>query len=289
VIKSEFPLFWDCNFARFHQYSIDEIVNSNGRRFLLNCQITGDNLLIPGRLTFGGFLPLDREAVGQDESRELLNVLRHKIGAGLKIQWKLPPQYFLPEIFLSQNELLASSHFREITDLNQHIDVEVWETEHMSKGNQKKIRQCVSAGMTLKNASVDDLSKCYEVLALNREAIGAQVSMNLKEIQDAVINLPSIYQVKYVELGEKVAAMCLTVDIESRIRYVLYWADNLSLRNYSPVALLCKKLVEEARQEGFHFLDLGISSNNGLVNEGLHRFKQNLGAITSIKKTILST
>jgi hypothetical protein len=289
VIKPDFPLFWDRNFARGHPYSIIEIVNSTGRRFLLNCQFTEELLLIPGRLTFGGFLPLDREVVGKDEFRELLDVLRNKISAGLKIQWKLPPQYFLPEIFLSQNEFLASSHFREIVDLNQHINVEAWETTHMSKGNQKKIRQCVSAGMTLKKASVDDLSKCYEVLALNREAIGAQVSMNLTEIQDAVTNFPSIYQVKYVEFGEKVAAMCLTVDIEPKVRYVLYWADNLSLRNYSPVAILCKKLVEEARQEGLRFLDLGISSNNGLVNEGLHRFKQNLGAITSIKKTILST
>ncbi len=288
MIMSELPLFWDRDLARAHLNSIREIVIANGRRFLLNYQFTEDSILIPGRLTFGGFLSVDRDAVGKDEFRELFTVLRHEVSAGLKLQWKLPPQYFLPEIFVSQNEVIDSSHFREIVDLNQHINVREWETGHMSKGNQKKVRQCVSIGMTLRKASVEDLSKCYEVLSLNREAIGAQVSMTLKEIQDAVIGFPNIYQVKYLELGEKVAAMCLTVEIEPKVQYVLYWADDLSLRNYSPIAFLCNKLVEEAKLQGLHFLDLGISSSNGVINAGLHRFKQNLGALTSLKKTVLS-
>ena len=82
--------------------------------------------------------------------------------------------------------------------------------------------------------------------------------------------------------------MCLTVNIAPEVRYVLYWADDLSFRNYSPLTLLCERLVEQSRVDGIQFLDLGISSNDGLLNEGLHRFKQNLGAITSVKRTVLS-
>lgn len=285
---SDLPLFWDRNFAEINQYSIIEILTSNERKFDLNYQYTEDCLLIPGRLTFGGFLPEDRKAVSQNEARELVNVLIAGMSAGVKLQWKLPPQYFLPEIFISQNDPINSSHFREVLDFNQHIFVSEWQSSDMSKGNQKKVRQAVSAGMNLREATVEDISKCYEVLSLNRKAIGARVTMKLTEIRDAVVNFPSIYKVKYLELGGDVAAMCLTVEIETKVRYVLYWADNLSFRNYSPLALLCQKLVEEARNDGLNFLDLGISSNNGLLNEGLYRFKKNLGAVTSTKKTIIS-
>jgi hypothetical protein len=285
---SDLPLFWDRNFADSNHYSVNEILISNERMFDLNFQRAEDCLLIPGRLTFGGFLPEDRKAVSQNEARELVNVLMAEMSAGVKLIWKLPPQYFLPEIFISQNELIDSTHFREVLDLNQHINVNDWQSNDMSKGNRKKVRQAVSAGMNLKQATVEDIPKCYEVLFLNRKAIGARVTMKLTEILDAVVNFPSIYKVKYLELGEDVAAMCLTVEIETKVRYVLYWADNLSLRNYSPIALLSQKLVEEARDDGLNFLDLGISSNNGLLNEGLYRFKKNLGAVTSTKKTIIS-
>jgi hypothetical protein len=285
---SDLPLFWDRNFARSNHYSINEILTCNERKFYLNYQQTEDCLRIPGRLTFGGFLPVDRNAVSQNEARELVNVLTSGMSAGVKLQWKLPPQYFLPEIFISQNEVFDSSHFREVLDLNQHIIVREWQSNDMSKGNQKKVRQAVSAGMNLRQATSEDVSKCYEVLSLNRKAIGAPVTMKLTEIQDAVVNFPSVYKVNYLDLGGDVAAMCLTVEIESKVRYVLYWADNLNFRNYSPLALLCEKLVEEARNDGLYFLDLGISSNNGLINEGLYRFKKNLGAVTSTKKTMIS-
>lgn len=288
MIMPSSPLFWDRDFARHHKFSIADILISNGRTFLLNYQIAGDSLLVPGRLTFGGFFPRDKKSVSREESRELMKVFRNESSAGRMLKWKLPPQYLSPEIFLAQNELSNPAAFSEIIDFNQHIDVTQWKTEKMSKGNQKKLRQSVSVGMNLKTATTDDILKCYEVLALNREAIGAQVTMTLSEVQDAVLNFPNIYQIMYLELGEKVAAMCLTVDIYPKVRYVLYWSDNLSLRNYSPVVLLCEKLVEQARKEGIQFLDLGISSSNGSLNEGLHRFKQNLGAITSLKKTIFS-
>jgi hypothetical protein len=285
---SDIPLFWDPNFAQYQNCTLEDIVISNGRRFRLNFQIAGDLFLVPGRLTFGGFHSIDWKPVNQIEFYELVNIMRTVYSMELDIKWKLPPQYFFPEVFLVQNEISDLKDFKEVVDFNQHIDVADWKTASMSKGNQKKLRQSVSVDMIMKTATADDIQKCYEILYRNRQAIGAGVTMSLDEIQDALRNFPRIYEMKYLELGGEVAAMCLTVDIAPTIRYVLYWADNLSLRNYSPVVLLCKKLVEQSRNDGIQVLDLGISSNQGMLNEGLHRFKQNLGAITTVKKTLSS-
>jgi hypothetical protein len=283
---SDFPLFWEPRFAKYHDCTLNEILIGNGRRFLINYQIVDGILSIPGRLTFGGFFPKDKNSVGKVEFLELVETFRSEVRSGLKMKWKLPPQYFLSEIFLVQNHFSLPGDTKEVVDLNQHIMVSDWDIRSMSKGNQKKLRQCVSVKMNLKTATADDISDCYDVLSRNRQAIGAQVSMTLSEMQDAMTNFPSVYEIKYIELRNEIAAMCLIVNIAPAVRYVLYWADNLTFRNYSPITLLCEKLVEQSLIDGIQILDLGISSSEGLLNEGLHRFKQNLGAVASPKKTI---
>jgi hypothetical protein len=285
---SGIPLLWEARFSKYHNCTLNEILIGNGRKFLINYQIVDDILSIPGRLTYGVFFPIDKNSVSKNEFLELVDTFISDFRSGLKIKWKLPPQYFSSEIFLVQNEFSLPGNIKEVVDLNQHIKVSDWEIRSMSKGNQKKLRQCVSVKMDLKTATADDISKCYDVLSRNRQAIGAQVTMKLSEIRDAMKNFPSVYEIKYLELRSEIAAMCLMVNIAPEVRYVLYWADNLSFRNYSPITLLCEKLVEQSLIDGVQILDLGISSSEGLLNEGLHRFKQNLGAIPSPKRTIFS-
>jgi len=282
------PLFWDSRFAAYHRGSLAEITITNKRSFLINFQVDGDYFQIPGRLTFGGFFPTDSGSVGKDEFLELMEILRSNYISGLKIKWKLPPKYFSPEAFYFQNELSSLVDLKEIIDLNQHINILDWNIRKMSKGNQKKLRQSISAKMKLKRATLEDVPKCYDILLQNRLAIGVKVTMDLAEIQRAMTDFPHVYRIQYLELNEEVVAMCLTVDIAPKVRYVLYWADKLNFRNYSPITLLCERLIEESLIEDIQILDLGISSEHGSLNEGLYRFKENLGADSSHKTTFLS-
>jgi hypothetical protein len=285
---ADLPLFWDSRFAGSNNCSLAEITISSKRKFRLNFQVEGDYFLIPGRLTYGGFFPLDNDSVGMDELLELMEILRSNYMSGLKIKWKLPPEYLFPKVFCFQNELSNLEDLNEILDFNQHINILDWSIQKMSKGNQKKLRQSVSAKMELKKATIEDILKCYDILFQNRLAIGVQVTMKLSEIQRAMTDFPNIYKIHYLELDEAIVAMCLTVDIAPKVRYVLYWADNLSFRNYSPITLLCERLIEDSLLEDIQILDLGISSEGGSLNEGLYRFKQNLGADSSHKRTIFS-
>jgi len=47
--------------------------------------------------------------------------------------------------------------------------------------------------------------------------------------------------------------------------------------------LLTKGLYAYCQENSFGMLDMGISTDRGAANYGLIRFKQNLGAITSLK------
>jgi lipid II:glycine glycyltransferase (peptidoglycan interpeptide bridge formation enzyme) len=168
-------------------------------------------------------------------------------------------------------------------DLNQHVNVTNWDLQLISKGNQKKLRQTLNLDLDYKSAFPNDVEKCYKVLTENRAMLGVSVSMSLDELLLALKQFPEIYRMNYIQLKDEVVAMCFTVDIAPHVRYVLYWADNLKFRNLSPTVLLCTKLIESAKKDQIEILDLGISSLNGHINQGLHRFKKNLGAIDSSK------
>lgn len=279
------PLFWHKEWALSNYGLFLSIVLRNNREFLVGCEKRDHETQIPGRLTFGGFFPLDEGNVSEQESTELITTLIKQLPERNKIIWKMPPSYFFPQIFDSQIYVIDSMHNHKTLDQNQHINIPDWKHKSMSKGNQKKVRQLMKLDVSYKTATLREVDTCYRILEENRNTKGVNVSMSQNEIEKCLLVWPDIYKLVYLEKEKEVLAVAFTVDLAPTIRYVLYWADNIYYRNYSPVAYLCTKIIDEAARNKIAFLDLGISSHLGVVNEGLFRFKANLGAERSIKPT----
>ena len=64
-----------------------------------------------------------------------------------------------------------------------------------------------------------------------------------------------------------------------------YHGDLAETRGKSPVVLLVKGIYNYAGSRGFQILDLGISSVESRLNNGLYTFKKNLGALESERVT----
>ncbi len=281
------PLFWTKNFTEYQKCEQIQITSSNKRKFLVNYVNNDEILRIPGRLTFGGFFPTDSKTIKSSEFSEILVRFFSESLLGVPMEWKLPPDYFYPRIFKAQYQNLAPTIHSEVVDLNQHVLIKNWHFEMLSKGNRKKFRQAHNSNLIYHQGSIDDVSKCYQVLSANRSAKGVKVSMTETEMQTALRIFPDFYRIHFLEKSGHVAAMCLTVDIAPKIRYVLYWADNLEFRGISPLVFLFERLVTFCKLDKVEVLDLGISSVNGEINDGLFNFKRNLGALSSSKKSIL--
>jgi hypothetical protein len=279
------PLFWEEKWASNFYKSFIEIVLNNNRTFFVGFEKRERELLIPGRLTFGGFYPLDGGSVSKRELLELLHELMSKTDKPQNLVWKFPPGYFYPQIFEEQQSLVESFMETKVMEINQHLFLPDWTERSLSKGNQKKYRQVINQKVEYKIADPQDISMCYEILLESRKRIGASVSMSEEEIKNALLSNPEIYRLVYLELGGVVLAVGLTVDLAQRVRYVLYWADNIHFRHFSPIVYLSTKIIEDAKQDEKAILDLGISSFGGILNEGLFRFKTNLGAKSSFKPT----
>jgi CelD/BcsL family acetyltransferase involved in cellulose biosynthesis len=198
-----------------------------------------------------------------------------------------PPRIFLQNIFEPQIESLKKiAPCRIVSDTNYHVEVENWTTKSLSKGNRKKIRQFNEMGGVISFSNLSNIKQCYDILVENRRHRGVQLTMEFEDFKKSLILCEKDFKLIQANIGGNVIATSLLVKIMPDYWYVLYWGESIEFRNLSPVASIFYFLIEQAKSNKVVILDLGISSVNGTLDEGLARFKTNLGAVTSEKLSL---
>jgi hypothetical protein len=124
----------------------------------------------------------------------------------------------------------------------------------------------------------------YEVLRANREAKGRALSLTLdyvRAIRDAfpgLVRMLLAYQNR--EMGPHVVAAALLYRVAAGRDVVQFWGDDPAAGlASSPMNLLVREVVQHAICSGAKVLDLGISTEGGVPNGGLCRFKRSVGAV----------
>jgi lipid II:glycine glycyltransferase (peptidoglycan interpeptide bridge formation enzyme) len=121
------------------------------------------------------------------------------------------------------------------------------------------------------------------MIVQNRERKGHHVSMSFADFRQLFTDFPGIYKIFAVRDRSRMVAVTVAVEINKHILYYFLPAHDEAYNTYSPMVLLIQCLYDYCRQAGFTLLDLGISTDKGVPNYGLMRFKQNIGAVTSLK------
>ena len=242
-----------------------------------------NRITIPGKATFGGVWP----AASVNDFKKLFGEI-NRLGGSADVVWTLPPEYFYPEIFLSQIQLIEEmGGILLFSDSSFHISVDDWDLSLLSKGNRKKIRQCQAQGVQFRPGNNDDLPQIYDLIRRNRISKGVTPSISFDQLVTAARIFPNEYQFFALYLSDDLIASAVTVMITPDIRYVYMWADDDNFRVLSPVAMLCKEIVEDSRKNGIKIVDLGTASVAGVLDPGLARFKMNLGAVQTKKPTFV--
>ena len=70
---------------------------------------------------------------------------------------------------------------------------------------------------------------------------------------------------------------------DSGICYAVFWGDNEEGRHLRAMDLLAFNLWSYYKKLGFRYVDLGISTERGIPNEGLLRFKESHEATSSLR------
>jgi hypothetical protein len=287
------PLFWRCKYAelvggttqvagfRTNGEIVQNICDDSGpiaHNFVMLFARSDVGIVVPGKATFGGIWtwPVSNSHLVSMKScfDGLLDSLQ--------------VQYFFPEVFQAQHQVIQEIGANILyTDTSYHIDLKSWDTSDMSKGNRKKLRQCQEIDLQTTRLHRSDIRAAYELIEANRLALGVTPSVSLGQMMKMFDDMPDVYESFGTYYGQDLVAAAITVMITDKIRYVYMWADDAKYRLLSPVVALCNGIIKYSIGEGNIVLDLGTASEFGNINEGLARFKTNLGAVATNKITYL--
>jgi hypothetical protein len=200
---------------------------------------------------------------------------------------RIPPQYLEPNLYPCLNHIFLKKGAKISIEKNQHLHISGKDFSfHFSDTNKKIVRRSIAKGIYVNIH--DEVSKDgYNLLKKNRELRGVNLSLSNEELA----HQSKFMHGKYVffecrNLHEKTIAYAVCVKIRSDILYVLYWGEDPEERKNSPVVFLAKSIIDYCIEKKILILDAGISSFNGILDQGLHDFKLRLGFELSPKYII---
>ncbi len=240
-------------------------------------------------LTYGAFLIKAPQRISSGETRllsekqesfythlvrEVINYAKGK--SFQKVELKLPPPFFDPE-FDAHYQCLMEMGFEIyeesldlVVDLHKEWKPSPKKTAGYRNGKFNQLRLIVC----------DDLQEFWNKLLIPQlqERHNAKPTHTLEEIQLLKSRFPTKILQYYAEFdGKKVAGLTL-FDFDNILK-VQYAAASQEGFEKNAMDFLYLEIIQEARGSGKQFVDLGTVNNaDGTINEGLLRFKKQLGA-----------
>lgn len=248
---------------------------------------TGDGLVSLDRSPFGSFIT-DHE-VSKIDLQSLLKIIFEWSGShGIRnLVIKSFPEVYAPQFSEQIKEALLESGFKILyDDVAQVINVSGDEMK-LNTHKKRRLRNATLAGFSFQKLTVSDLDKCYALIVESRENKNYPVTMTLQELKNIFALFPKEYLLFGVYDQGKLIAAAVCIEVSNEIMYCFYIGDDLDYRAYSPVTLLVHGIYRYCQHNNFKLLDLGLSTDKGILNKGLYTFKKSFGAFDSHKLTYL--
>lgn len=206
-----------------------------------------------------------------------------------KIRIRCRPHYTHPTESIIQFVLLAQGFQVEGTELSQGIELSAMRTpeeyeERLRSTGRRALRHSVRLGLQAAFASVDaEWAEGYRVLEENRAQQGLTLKYSLTYLHHLRTLFPEQVRMLLFCHEDRAVAAALVYRVLPGVHYVAAWGDSGHQLPHSPMNFVAQQVVSEALKDEAHVVDLGISSVDAVVNDGLVQFKRNIGASTALR------
>lgn len=235
-------------------------------------------LLGPERGTYGGFA----EAYDLQTMQELLDAAPRACTVKLA-----PASQDLRLFSRSMNALHRAGFMLEYADLNYDLrPQDINFAGGLSDGARKKLAKCERAGFHSRPLERKEWARAHTLIAENRRRAERTLSVAYKSLCELETARPGTHRLFGTFDAERMIAAAICVMVEPDITYIYAWGD-AEKNEYAPTVQLCECIYEEAAFSGCRLLDAGISTERGVPNPGLIRFKESLGFMPSVKATMV--
>lgn len=207
------------------------------------------------------------------------------------IQVSLPPDiYNIDLINIFSSSFVSEGFSTDKIDINHHYNLSNYKNiENYILEAKTNLRNKYK--ITLKNnlefsvINNSNFEIAYDVIKKNRDQKGYPLKISKSQMRD-LIELETLESTCFdIFKSDDCIAAAIVFDINKDISQIIYWGDNIEFRDSSPMSIMFVKLFDYYNNLGKKIIDIGPSSENGVINLGLASFKESFGCSTRIKTT----
>lgn len=298
------PLFYQTpEFLHHNRDKCDELklikFKSKKNSFFFGFGIRGQGAYAPFSSPFSVFSPL-RYNLKISEYLEAVKLLKCFIQKQslVDFQFTLPPSFYDENLISNTfHALLENGWAVKYSDLNYQYNLKNYSADYMGEEGLSTERNQIlrTCRKNLNFITPEDYSfvvceteasrrEAYEVVKRNREGKGYPLRMTYEQVLSTSLMCDGKYFILKYKEENIAAAICFKVN--PRVVQVVYWGNMPRSDELRPMNLLAKNVFGYFYHRGIQFVDIGPSSESGIVNAGLCNFKQGLGCDVSNKFTL---
>lgn len=203
-----------------------------------------------------------------------------------KMQVTLPPPIYDQSPTL---DFWDAEGFRQVeTETNQHLIVDGDFRRELHQMERRKLKKLHLGKIYFAQELIsnDLLSECHDFIDECRTDQGLTINISQDKLKELCFSLDDRYEIFTARAAETLVACVITCTVDQDHLYYYLPATDYRCRKESPMVGLVALIYDTCLDRKIKYLDLGISSNDGTLQQGLYDFKKRLGAIESAKSTV---
>lgn len=226
-----------------------------------------------------------------DEMLRFIDQITHTLAQSdiERIIIKQCPEFIDPRMDkLIKTTLLQAGFEISSSETNQHISLQNGQQHLIHKMEHRKLKKCQESGFYFSKSDPSQLEYVHRFISKCRRQQGLTINVKMEVLKNLFEKVEGAYELFTVkDTTGNIVAGTVTVRVSKAVVYNYLPAFDRKYIKTSPMVMLYNGLYEYFGAIDCKVLDLGISSINGTIQNGLFQFKKRMGAEASMRHTFI--
>jgi hypothetical protein len=197
-----------------------------------------------------------------------------------------------PDIYsLSSNAKLVNTMTRngfvaQMPEITNWVDLKLFQNVYSLGVSRTYYNQALKNKLVFQLiGEVNEMEIIYDLVVANRARMGRPIHMTFGDL----LNTGKVFSTDYFKVTDQkgaIVAGAVMYRAHPEIAYAVFWGDNPDGRPVRAMDFLVFNLWRHYKEIGYRYIDLGISTENGIPNDGLLRFKETHECVSSLRYTM---
>lgn len=247
--------------------------------------VNNNMLLSPFSAPFGGF-HFKKENIYSNKIDAFIFLLKEYISSNNYTEFRItiPPDIY-HQTFNAKciNALNRAGFLPKTPEITSWVDLSGVEDNYSQKNSREYYRQAQRNHLIFEQIfSESDKIKAYQLIYENRAKFGRPIYMELDNLKQMEALWPVDY-FKVTTQEQEMLAAAIFYRWKQEMVYAVFWGDNEQGRPLRAMDYLILNLWQFYKLHKYKYIDLGISTEDGIPNPGLLRFKETHEAVSSVR------